>query len=171
MPLYSFGVSKCEEGIYNPTTGAVTGWKEIEVYDGTISLDWPDAVETPHRKQGDPNPKVTVRKIQPKAILFSVMDTSGKSKKNWMGGDIVTVDGADEWSEAEPAVTSIIKALRFTGDDGSIMTIVRADTYSKIIYAPTDAALTLIGVRGSVTSTGIEGVKGFTWADPKPALP
>lgn len=170
MALYSYDVIKSEEGVFDPTTGAVSGWKEIEVYQDTINLDWPDPVETPHFKQGDPNPKLTVRKMQPRSVQFSIMNTEAVEKKNWMGGEVVSVDGVDSWSEPYPPVLSIIKALRFTGAAGDVMTIVRGDAFGKMNFNPSEGNINLIDVKATVTSTGVASVPGFKWDDP-PALP
>lgn len=167
MAVYSYGVVKSQEGVFDPETGAITGLKEIEVYQDTIKMDWPDATETHHFKQGDPNPKVTVRKAQPKSVSFSIMDTSAVSKTNWLGGANVVVDGADTWSEPAVPLLSKIRALVFDCEDGSVVTVTRGDTSAKLNMEVTDGNINLIDVKATITSTGIEDVPGFKWADPK----
>lgn len=167
MAVYSYGVVKSQEGVFDPITGAVSALKEIEVYQDTIKMEWPDATETPHFKQGDPNPKVIVRKAQPKTISFSVMDTSAASKKNWLGGEAVLVDGANVWSEPAVPLLSKVRALVFECEDGSVITIARADTTAKMNMEVTDGNINLIDVKAAITSTGVVDVAGFKWADPK----
>lgn len=167
MAVYSYGVVKSREGVFDPITGAISALTEIEVYQDTIRMEWPDATETHHFKQGDPNPKVTVRKAQPKSVTFSIMDTSASSKKNWLGGEAVVVDGANTWSEPDVPLLSKIRALVFDCEDGSVITITRADTTAKMNMEVTEGNINLIDVKATVTSTGIEDVPGFKWADPK----
>lgn len=165
MPKYQYGCLKVEIGDYNPTTGATTNWREVDVYQDTIVLDQPEAAQTPHFKQGDPSPKVIRYGRTSTTIAFSIMDMSSESKAEWLGGTVTTVDLVSTWNAPATAVNSTIKSLRFTLEDGSVITVANGDCAARMASNLNETDIALMPVIATVKSTGIPAVPAMTWSD------
>lgn len=166
MAKYQYGCTKVEEGIMNATTGAVT-WApaEVAVYQNTITIDQPEAQKTEHYQQGKTSPAVIRYGRTAKTISFSVMDLSADSKVSWLGGTKTTVESVDTWHEPTPAVSSKKKAMRFTLEDGSVITTPNLDCAARLTGNANDTDILLIPVVGTVLETGVTAVSGFSWTD------
>lgn len=166
MPKYQYGCTKVEHGVMDPGTGAVT-WNAVEfdVYQDTIVIDQPEASRTDHFKQGDPDPKVSRFARSVRTIQFSIMDLSADSKVLWLGGTKTTVSTKDTWNAPTKSVPSTIKALRFTLEDGSVITVPNAECAARLSGNLNDTDIMLIPVTATVKSTGVTAVAAFQWAD------
>ena len=165
MGKYQYGCLKAEIGVYNPTTGASSNWSEIEIYQDSIVVDQPEAAQTPHFKQGDPNAKVVRYGRVSNTVAFSIMDMSAESKAEWLGGTATMLNGVGTWNEPDKAVNSLTKSLRFTLEDGSVITVPNADCAARLSSNLNETDIALMPVVATVRSTGVAGVAGFTWAD------
>lgn len=165
MGKYQYGCSKAEVGTFNPATGAVTNWEEVDIYQDTITVDQPEASRTDHFKQGDPSPKVSRFARVAKTISFSIMDVSAKSKAKWLGGTVTTVDQVDAWNTPKNQVNSTVKALRFTLEDGSVITVPHTDSAARLTSNLNDTEIVLIPVVATIKSTGKEDVPDMSWTD------
>ncbi|SMG35394.1 hypothetical protein [Sphingobacterium psychroaquaticum] len=165
MAKYQYGCQKAEIGTFNPSTGAVSAWKEIDIYQDTITLEQPEASRTDHFKQGDPAPKVSRFARVVKTVAFSIMDMSAESKAEWLGGTVTTVDQKDTWNAPKTQVNSTVKALRFTLEDGSVMTIPHTDCAGRLATNLNDTDIGLIPVVATIKSTGVEAVAEMAWTD------
>lgn len=165
MPKYQYGCSRAQEGVMDPITGAITGLKEIEIYQDTIVLDEPEAQTTDHFKQGDPDPKVTRYSRVVTSVIFSVMDMGADSKVNWLGGTKTTVNTKDTWNKPKKKVNEKMKALIFDLEDGSVITIPNAGCAGRLTANLNDTDIALIPIKATVKSTGVEEVSSFQWTD------
>lgn len=165
MPKYQYGCTKAEYGTFNPTTGEITGWTEFDIYQDSIVVDQSEASRTPHYKQGDPDPKVIRHARSEKTIQFAVMDTSADSKVVWLGGTKTTVEGVDTWNAPAAAVPSTIKPVRFTLEDGSVITVPQMECAGRLSGNLNESDIMLIPVVGTVKSIGIPEVSNFQWKD------
>lgn len=91
MPKYQYGLRKFEIGDRDPSTGAVTNWREVKLYQNSVVIDRPESTRTNHFAQGDPNAKVVRYTTQPKTVTGIVFDRSTDSKVEWLGGTKTTV--------------------------------------------------------------------------------
>lgn len=164
MSKYQFGCLKAEIGEMD-NEGEVTWGDEIEVYQDTIGLNHPEATRTSHYKQGDPNAKVVRYGRTERTISFSIMDVSAESKKEWLGGTATTVDGSQAWDASDTPVNYTTKSLRFTLEDGSVMTIPNAECSARLESELNDTDIVVIQVVATVKSTGVAGVSAFRWVD------
>lgn len=165
MAKYQYGCLKVEVGDFNPTTGAITNWKEVDVYQNTIIMDEPEAQKTDHLKQGDPNPKVTRYGAVSRTIAQSIMDTSAASKAEHLGGTVTTVDDVTTWNAPKKKVASKIRAWRYTLEDGSILTVPCGDTVSRLASSLNDTDIVTIPQIITIKSTGVENVSDIQWTD------
>lgn len=165
MPKYQYGCTKAEHGVMDPETGAITGLTEFDVYQNTIVLDEPEAQKTEHFKQGDPTAKVVRYGNTSTTIAFSVMDVSADSKVTWLGGTKTTVTGKDTWNKPKKAVKETVKALVFTLEDGSVITVPNAGCAGRLSSNLNDTDIAMIPVISTVKSTNVEAVADFQWTD------
>lgn len=166
MPKYQYGCKKVEHGTMNVSTGAIT-WNdtELDVYQDTIVVDQPEATRTDHFKQGDPDPKVSRFARTVRSVQFSIMDLSADSKVLWLGGTKTTADTKDTWNAPSVAVPKTVKALRFTLEDNSMITIPNADCAARLAGNANDTDIMLMPVVATVKSTGVSAVAAFQWTD------
>lgn len=162
--MLSYGVTKAEVGVYNPADGTVSGWAEIDIYKDTFTLTEPDPTVTNHFKQGESSPKLTRQVAGEVSINFSLMDLSADSKIAWIGGTKTTVLTVDTW-HAPRVKKSMIKALRFTMEDGSILTLPKVDCFTKADVKASDADINLMPVVGTIQDPGFEDVFPMSWSD------
>lgn len=165
MSKYQYGCLKVEIGDFNPTTGATSNWREIDVYQDSIVLDQPEAASTPHYKQGEPNVKVIRYGRTLTTVAFSIMDMSAASKAEWLGGTVTTVDDVDTWNAPDQVVNSTTKSLRFTLEDGSVITIANGECAARNASTFNETDIALMPVVATVKSTGIPAVPAMAWAD------
>ncbi|WP_017258398.1 hypothetical protein [Pedobacter arcticus] len=162
--MLSYGVTKAEVGVYSNVDGTVAGWAEMDVYKDTFTLEEADPTKTEHFKQGEASPKLVRQKAAGLTIKFSLMDLSATNKVLWIGGTKTTVETVDTWHP--PRVkTGLIKALRFTLEDGSIVTIPKTDCFTKANVKASDADINLMEVSGSILDPGFEDVFVMAWTD------
>ena len=165
MSKYQYGCTKAEYGTMDPVTGAISNKVEFDVYQNTIVVDEPEAQKTEHFKQGDPTAKVVRYGNTSTTVSFSVMDTSADSKVTWLGGTKTTVEGKDTWNKPKVATKETTKALIFTLEDGSVITIPNAGCAGRLTSNLNDTDIALIPVVATVKSTGLPAVSDFQWAD------
>lgn len=166
MSKYQYGCKKVEIGVMDPDDGTIS-WEadEIEVYQDSIVIDQPEATSTDHYKQGDPDPKVRRFSRVVRSIQFSIMDLSAASKARWLGGTVTTVGGKDTWNAPSAPVASTKKALRFTLEDDSVITIANAENAARLAGNLNETDIMLMPVVASVMSTGLTAVPSFQWDD------
>ncbi|WP_392471312.1 hypothetical protein ACF3OC_08015 [Sphingobacterium cellulitidis] len=165
MPKYQYGCIRAQIGLMNVTTGAITGLKEIDIYQDTIVIDDPEKQMTPHFKQGDPTPKVTRYARSQMTVAFSIMDTSADSKVEWLGGTKTTVDTKDSWNRPKTQVNETVKALIFDLEDGSKITIPNAGCAARLASNLNDTDIVVIPVVATVKSTNLPAVADVQWTD------
>ncbi|WP_286778753.1 MULTISPECIES: hypothetical protein [Sphingobacterium] len=165
MPKYQYGCIKAEHGTMDVETGAISGLTEFDIYQNTIVVDEPEAQKTEHFKQGDPVAKVTRYGNTSKTIAFSVMDVSADSKVTWLGGTKTTVAQKDTWNAPKRAVKETVKALVFTLEDGSVITVPNAGCAGRLSSNLNDTDIAMIPVIATVKSTNLDQVADFQWAD------
>lgn len=165
MAKYQYGCIKAEYGTMNPTTGAISGKVEFDLYQNTLTIEEDEPQSTPHFKQGDPDPKVIRHSNTLRRAIFSVMDTSADSKVVWLGGTKTTVESVDTWNAPKVANKETNRALIFTLEDGSIITIPNAGCVGRLSSNLNDTDIALIPVVATVKSTGLPAVSNFQWTD------
>ncbi|MGJ1305132.1 hypothetical protein [Sphingobacterium multivorum] len=165
MPKYQYGCIKAEYGIMDVATGEISGLTEFDIYQNTIVVDEPEAQKTEHFKQGDPVAKVVRYGNTSKTVAFSVMDMSADSKVNWLGGTKTTVAQKDTWNAPKTNVGEMVKALVFTLEDNSVITIPNAGCAGRLSSNLNDTDIGMIPVVATVKSTNLEAVADFQWAD------
>lgn len=165
MPKYQFGCTRAQIGIMDPATGAITGLKEIDIYQDTIVIDDPERQRTDHFKQGDPSPKVTRYGRSAMTIAFSIMDTSADSKVEWLGGTKTTVDMKDTWNRPKEQVNETVKALIFDLEDGSKITVPNAGCSARMSSNLNGTDIVQIPVVATIKSTNLPAVSEFQWTD------
>lgn len=165
MAKYQYGCLKAEYGEMDPDTGEITGLTEFDIYQETIVVDEPEATKTEHFKQGDPTPKVVRYGNTSTTIAFTVMDMSAESKVTWLGGTQTTVDGKETWNKPKSAVRETEKALVFTLEDGSVITVPNAGCVGRISSNLNDTDIAGIPVVATVKSTGLSSVADMSWSD------
>lgn len=162
--MISYGVTKAEEGVYSATDGSVTGWVEIDLYKNTFALSEEDPTRTPHYKQGQASPSLVVEIAGANTVNFSLMDLSASSKRDWVGGTITTLNNKNTW-HAPRIKTSKIKALRFTLEDGSVMTMPKVSCWTKAEVKASDSEINLMPVVGTILDPGFADVLPVDWVD------
>jgi len=165
MAKYQYGCVKAEYGEMDPATGAISNKVEFDLYQNTLSIEEDEAQSTPHYKQGDPDPKVIRHANTLRRAIFSVMDTSADSKVAWLGGTKTTVESIDTWNAPKVANKELHKALIFTLEDGSVITIPNAGCIARLSSNLNDTDIALIPVVATVKSTGLSEVANFQWTD------
>lgn len=165
MAKYQYGCLKAEYGVMDPDTGAISGKTEFEIYQDTIVVDEPEPQKTEHFKQGDPAPKVVRYGNTSTTIAFTVMDMSADSKVAWLGGTKTTVEGKDTWNKPKTSTKELAKALIFTLEDGSVITVPNAGCVGRISSNLNDTDIAGIPVVATVKSTGLPEVADISWAD------
>ncbi|WP_282635713.1 hypothetical protein [Sphingobacterium thalpophilum] len=165
MPKYQYGCIKAEFGTMDPVTGEITGLTEFDIYQNTIVLDEPEAQRTEHFKQGDPVAKVVRYGNTSKTIAFSVMDVSADSKVIWLGGTKTTVATKDTWNAPKKPVKETTKALVFTLEDGSVITVPSAGCAARLSSNLNDTDIAMIPVVATVKSTNLDTTADFQWTD------
>ncbi len=162
--MYSYGVTKAEVGIFSSVDGSVSGWKEIELYKDTFTMGEDDPTQNDHYQQGVASPKIVRETTAPTKVNFSIMDLSADSKIEWVGGTKTTVATVDTWHSPR-LKRSQIKALRFTLEEGGVITIAKVQTYGKPDVKASDADINLILVTGTILDPGFEDVLPVDWKD------
>lgn len=162
--MLSYGITKAEAGVFNPVDGSVSAWTEMEVYKNTILMPEEDPTRTSHYKQGQASPVLVQEVAGVITVTFSLLDISAANKADWIGGTVTTVNTKDTWNS--PRVkTSKTKALRFTMEDGSIMTIVKASCWTKLDVKASDTEINLLLVTATVLDPGFPEVLPISWED------
>ena len=165
MAKYQYGCTKAEYGVMDPVTGAISGKVEFDIYQNTITLDEPEPQKTEHFKQGDSTAKVVRYGNTSTTISFNVMDMSAASKVVWLGGTKTTLEGKDTWNKPKVPAKETNKALIFTLEDGSVITIPNAGCAARLSSNLNDTDIAQIPVVATVKSTNLEAVADFQWAD------
>lgn len=166
MPKYNVGLAKLEIGDYNATTGAATNFVELQVYKDTCTITEAKATKTPYFQAGKPAPVKIGLQTQPVVVMFSVMNTEASSLLQLFGGTVTTLNGVSTWNKPKGNQAEVIKILKATTLDGSVITVARGSLLAGKTFNLAENNIALIEVEVTETETGLPAVFNFTVSDP-----
>jgi len=164
MGTLTYGAKKIEMGDWDPVLKSTSNWVELPVYNETFVLTEAEPSVNEHKQQGKSNPRL--RRVTPAsmAISYQLMDTDPQALMKAFGGTIAVVNTADVWS-APKNRGEVIKSLKITAEDDSIITVPAFSHYARLNLTITDANINLIDVSGVVSDTGADATPDFTWSE------
>lgn len=164
MAVVRYGCKKIELGTFSEVDGSTSAFAEIPVYRDTFTMSESEPTVTEHFQQGRNNPRV--RKATPSSveIAFQVMDTDSAELVKHLGGTVTQVNMEDVWN-APKNRGEVVKALRITMEDDSVITVPAFSHYARPNLEITESSIHLIDITGIIRDTGFPAVPDWTWGD------
>lgn len=162
MGAVTYGAKKIELGTFDPVTGATSAFAEIPVYKDTFTMTEAEPNKTQHFQQGRSNPRLERFNSNPLDITFQVMDTDPAELVKFLGGTTAVVNTKTVW-QAPTTKSEIVKALKITCEDNSVILVPKFTFYARLNLTITDANINLIDVSGAVNDPGVEDIQPITW--------
>ena len=166
MEQVNVGLLKFEIGTFDPSDGTVSDWEEIPVYKDTLRHPETAGTTTNHYQSGKKNPIKTHVGGGEENITISVPYTDPDTCHKLKGGTVTTVSGKKTWNQPKDMTGEVIKGVRYTSLDGTMVTIPKASMTTVKNFDGTETNIWLLDATFVPQDTGFPNVADVQITEP-----